>query len=70
MEGKRFQVHVYSTFEDPYTLQFDLEVQATETAKRQFQFGKGVYKVKVWDLRKGDIQPNNPGAAGLILELV
>lgn len=66
---KRFQVHIYKHFTAPGVLTFDLQVQATECAARQFE-RPDVYKVRVWDTEQGPIDPSELGTAGLILELI
>lgn len=66
--NNRFVVHVYG-FPSVTEKTFSIQRDATEHAKDCFN-KSNVYKVKVWDLTKGDIEPNRPGAKALILELV
>lgn len=65
---KQFLVQVYTYNAAPSTVDYDDEIQATEVARRAFT-RSGVYKVKVWDTKKGPVIRNLPGAAGLIMEL-
>lgn len=69
--AKKIKVHVYKIFSTTSAhteFSFNEKDIAIQFAEREFQ-RKNVYKVKVWDLSKGEIERNNPNAAALILEL-
>lgn len=68
-EKKPFEVHVYRLGMGPVPAWFDTQEFAVNYAKNCFE-NPGVYKVKVWDLTKGEPQPNLVNAPGLILHLV
>jgi len=66
--SNRFVVHVYG-FPDMQEKKFSDYVEAYQHAVHSFN-KSNVYKVKVWDITKGNIEPNRPNARALILELV
>jgi hypothetical protein len=73
VEG-RFVVHVYKATTkgvNANTYYYDNEDLAKQFCDTCFE-KSDVYKVKLWDLRKGPIVPNRrgPGVPGLIYELV
>lgn len=64
----RFEVHVYSV-DGPSTWAYNSRAFAKKKA-REFFRQSNVYKVKVWDLSKGQPVPNMVNAPGLIMQLV
>lgn len=62
-------VHVYRIDGGHRTFEFSVVGGWKSFAEEQFA-DSTVYKVKVWDTRKGDIEPNNPNAEALVLEWV
>ncbi len=64
----QYEIHVYTTT-GSYTLRSDGRADALALAAAAWE-DMEVYKVKVWDLRKGPVEPNRPAAAGLIKEYV
>ncbi len=68
----RFQVDVYTRNKKGYNVRaFGADDEKTAKVIAFDCFAMlDVYKVKVWDLDKGDREPNIVNAPGLILELV
>ncbi len=66
---KRFVVHVYYVNAGVEDRDFADPDAAKGFADSSFK-KKSVYKVKVWDLEQGSIDPNNPNAQALVYELV
>jgi len=64
----RFVLHVYKIGGDPNEYFYEDMVLAQKFAKVCFR-RYDVYKVKMWDLEKGPIEPNNPNARALVFEL-
>lgn len=65
---KRFVVHVYSISMGRKTHEYDDLDQANIFMDKEFK-KSSVYKVKLWDLFLGEIEPNNPKAIALLKEL-
>lgn len=68
MSTNRFIVQVYA-ISTMMEHECKDEKTARDLARINFDI-PDVYKVKVWDLQKGDIEPNVVNAPGLILELI
>lgn len=66
--NNNFVVHVYS-FSTVTEKLFSIQKDAVEYANDSF-CNSTVYKVKVWDITKGKIEPNRPNARALVMELV
>lgn len=66
----QYEIHIYVVNIGAVTiLKEDGRAQALAIAAEYWDL-EDVYKVKVWDLRKGPIEPNNPTAPGLIKEYI
>lgn len=68
-EEKPIVVHVYYMQGDVSEYNYTSAGLAKDFARVCFKNAE-VYKVKVWDLRRGEIERNSPNAEALILELV
>lgn len=68
-EKKRYTVHVYKVLKPVQESFFDTYEFAKNFADKSFK-EDNVYKVKIWDLTKGDIIPNRHNAAALVYQLV
>lgn len=66
---KNIVAHVYISSGNHSEKKFTDEKTAVEYARSEFK-KPNCYKVKVWDLSKGEIERNNPNAEALIFELV
>jgi len=64
----QFQVHIY-TMQGVEEEQYKGKASALHAAERAWSL-HSVYKVNVWDLRKGPVERNNPNAAGLIKKFI
>jgi len=69
LTSTRFQIHVYRVIGKTKKYSYADETEARAFCTRAF-VQRGVYKVKLWDLEAGVIEPNNPNAPGLLLELI
>lgn len=66
--NQQFEVHCYY-ISRPVTVYFADKKQAIDHANVVFEDDQ-CYKVKVWDLSLGPVEPNKPSAKALIYELV
>ena len=66
---KQFAVQIWWIGEIAGIAYFNGRVAALGIADRIWE-DDDVYRVKVWDLRKGPIEPDNPNAVGLIKEYI
>lgn len=73
MAKPHYKVHSYSAIAycsaHVETKNFTDKSEAEEYCRDNFQVF-GIYKVKLWDLSLGQVEPNNANAKALILELV
>lgn len=67
--GGRYIIHVYTMagkHNEYFYKDLALAKKFCATAFKK----ENVYKVKLWDTDKGPVEPNNPNAAALVLEMV
>jgi hypothetical protein len=69
MPENKFIVHVYQ-FGGHEEMKFPTEKEALVFAKSEWKKNDQCYKIKVWDLNKGDIEPNIVDPPALIREFV
>lgn len=68
-QGGRYVIHVYRANGRHNEYFYDDLALARKFCGTSFK-QSNVYKVKLWDTLEGPIEPNNPNAAALVVELV
>lgn len=71
---KPYVLDVYRAITEPRRYKFDNLPKAIKFGETIWQTNKlaggSIYKMKLWDLTKGPIEPNKPNAAGLFKEWI
>ncbi len=67
---KQFEIHIYMVLDPQVVVKKEDARDLAMMCAMSWWDNEDVYKVKVWDLRKGPVEPNNPNAVGLIKEYI
>ncbi len=66
VEGFRYIIHIYRVSGDHRTHFSNNYRYAVNFCNKVFTPTGDVYKIKLWDMQKGEIEPGNPDAKALV----